>query len=74
MDRAWRGVVGELDDGGHDPAPHRHRTVVAGGGEFVGTPGAFLERLVAAAIEHELRRSPNVNLGYHTEKLRDCRR
>jgi hypothetical protein len=30
---------------------------------------AFLERLVAVALQHELRRSPNIDLGYHAAKV-----
>ncbi len=37
--------------GGSDPAPHGHPVVVAGGHEFVGSGGAFLERVVAIALE-----------------------
>jgi len=41
---AWRSVVGELADGGGDPAPGRGAIVIAGGCELVGAGGAFVER------------------------------
>ena len=41
---------------------------IAGDRELIGSSGAFLECLVAVALEHELRRPPNVDLGDHTVK------
>ena len=69
VDRAGRDLVGELDDGVHDPAPCGRAVVVAGGHELVSSSGAFLERLVAIAPEYQLRRPPNVDLRDHTLKL-----
>jgi hypothetical protein len=39
-----------------------------GGCELVGARDAFLERLIAVALEHELRCPPNVDIGYHAAK------
>jgi len=68
VDRAGRDLVGELDDGVHDPAPCGRAVVVAGGRELISSSDSFLERRVAAAFDHELRRPPNVDLGYHAGK------
>ena len=69
MDRAGRGLIGELPNGIRDPAPGGHAVIIPGGREFVGAGGAFLERLVAVALQHELRRSPNIDFGYHAAKV-----
>ena len=61
-------LVGELEDGGRDPAPSGRAIVVAGGRELISSSDSFLERLVAVALEHELRRPPNVDLRYHAGK------
>ncbi len=66
---ARRDLVRELGDRVHDPTPHGRPVVVAGGHEFVSSGGAFLERLVAIALEHQLRRPPNVDLRDHALKL-----
>ena len=66
---ARRGGIRELGDGESDPAPYGRPVVVAGGHELVGSGGAFLERLAAKALEHQLRRSPNVDLRDHALKL-----
>ena len=65
MERAGRYLVGELDDGAGDPAPDRGAFMVASGLELARTRGAFGLGLVAVALQHELRRAPNVDLGYH---------
>ena len=59
---ARRGRVRKLGDSSSDPAPHGRPVVVAGGYELVSSGGAFIERLVAIALEHKLRRPPNVDL------------
>jgi hypothetical protein len=64
VDRAGRGVVGELGHRRHDPAPGRRPVVIAGERELVSSSGAFLERFLAVALEHQLRRPPNVDLRY----------
>jgi hypothetical protein len=67
--RARRGLVGVLQDGVHDPAPGRRALSVAGGRELIiSSSGAFRLGLLAVALEHQLRRPPNVDLGYHTGK------
>ena len=62
MDLAGRGPVGELGHGGHNPAPSRRPVIVVGKRQLVGSCGAFVERLFAVALEHELRSPPNVDL------------
>ena len=64
VDRARRGLVRELSDGRHDPAPGRGAIVIADGCELVGASGAFLERALTVPLEHQLRRPPDVDLGY----------
>jgi len=55
VDRAGRDLVGELDDGVHDPTPCGRAVVVAGGRELISSSDSFLERRVAVAFDHELR-------------------
>jgi hypothetical protein len=69
---ARRGGICELGDGGSDPAPHGRPIIVASGYEFVSSGGAFLERFVAIALEHQLRRPPNVDFRDHPLKLHIC--
>jgi hypothetical protein len=57
------GRARELGDGGNDQAPHDRPVVVTGGHQFVGSGGAFFERFVTIALEHQLRCPPNVDLG-----------
>jgi hypothetical protein len=66
----WTGrrLVGELADGGGDPAPDDRAIVIILSGELPGTGGAFLERLVAVALEHQVGRAPDVDIGYHSGK------
>jgi hypothetical protein len=74
MHRAGRGLVGDLGDGRHDPAPSHRAVVIAGVGELVSSSGAFLKRSVTLAPEHQLRRPPDVDLGYHAVKMYGRRR
>jgi hypothetical protein len=60
--------VGELGDGSHYPAPRRRPIIIARESEIISSGGAFLECLLAVALEHQLRRSPNINLRYHAAK------
>ena len=69
MDSAGRGLVVELGHDGHDPAPRRRPVIVAGKRELVRSNGAFLERSLAIALEHEQCRPPNVDLGYQSGRL-----
>jgi hypothetical protein len=61
--------VRELDDGIPDPAPDRDAVVIVGGGELIGARIAFLERLLAVALEHQIGGAPDIDLGYHAEKI-----
>jgi hypothetical protein len=47
--------------------------VITGGGKLVGTRGALLERLVAIAFEHQVGSTPDIDLGYHAEKIASLR-
>ena len=69
VDSAGRGLVRELLDGGHDTAPGSRAIVIAGECQFVRASSALLKCVVAIAFEHELRRPPNVDLGYQSEGL-----
>src|ERR1700734_2225651 len=67
--RARGYFVRELCHCRHDPAPGRRPVGITGERELVGSSGAFLEGLLlAVALEHQLRRPPNVDLGYHAGK------
>ena len=63
--RAGRCVVRELQDGIGDPAPGHGAVIIAGGRELVSSSGTLLGRLIAVALEHELRCPPDIDLGYH---------
>jgi hypothetical protein len=69
MHPAGWGHVGQLNDNIRDPAPCRRAVLIIGGSEFIGTRHAFLKCAIAVALEHQLRRSPDVDLGDHTAKL-----
>jgi hypothetical protein len=58
-----------LSDGFHDPVPGRRSVIIAGECEFVSSRGAFLEGLLAIALEHQLRRPPDGDLGYHSTRM-----
>ena len=60
--------VGELGDGSHYPPPGHLPSIIASESELISSDGAFLDCLLAVALAHQLRRSPNVDLGYHTAK------
>lgn len=74
MHQAGRDRVGQLNDGIRDPTPCRRAVLIIGGSELVGAHHAFRKRVVAIAIEHELCRSPDVDLGYHATKVYGRRR
>ncbi len=69
VEGAGRGCVGELPDGIRDPAPDGHAAVIAGRCELVNARGAFLERLLAVALEHEGGGAPDVDLGNHAARF-----
>jgi hypothetical protein len=56
-------LLGELGHGRHDVTPGHHAIVIAGECKLVVAGGAFLQRSLAIALEHELCRAPNVDLG-----------
>jgi hypothetical protein len=70
VQRFGRRVVSELLDGGDNPAPGGGAVVITLSREFVGARRGFRERLLAVALEHELCRAPNVDLGYHGQRVR----
>ena len=61
--------VAELRHGRHDLAPGGRSSIVAGERQLVSSNGAFLERSLAIALDHELRRPPNVDLRYQSARL-----
>ena len=67
--RSGRCGVGELPDGTGDPAPGHRAVVIAFGRELVGTRGALLERVLTVTLEHQGGGAPDVDLGYHAEKV-----
>ena len=75
MDRAGRGLVRELGDGRHDPAPGRRPGIVAGERQLVSSSGAFVERLFAVALdlagsEKPVKNVETSNVGYLIEGRR----
>ena len=52
VDRAGWGLVRELLDRGHDPAPSRRSLVIAGKRQFVNANSALLKCVVTIALEH----------------------
>jgi hypothetical protein len=66
VDRAGRVVLTSWPtDGIRDPAPDGHAVVIAGRCELVNARGAFLERFLAIALEHQGGGAPDVDLGNH---------
>ena len=61
--------VGELLDGGGDPAPGVRAGVIAVGRELVGARDALLERLISVALQHQGGGTPDIDLGYHAGKI-----
>jgi hypothetical protein len=66
VDRARRCFVLELGHGIHDPPPGHRPIVIASRHELVGPRRAFVERLLAVALQHEGGGTPDVYLGDHT--------
>jgi len=52
---AGRGRIGELADGGRDPAPYSGAAVVADRRKFVGPPALSSSGLDTVALEHKQR-------------------
>lgn len=69
MERPGGRLVRELANGVGDPAPHGLAAVIVLRGEFVAARSAFLKGLVAVALEHEVGGAPDVDLGYHGNRL-----
>ena len=69
MQRSGRCRVGELLNGGCDPAPGVRAVMIAVGREFVGPRGALLERFIAVALQHQGAGTPDIDLGYHAGKI-----
>jgi hypothetical protein len=67
----WSGrrVVRQLDDGGGDPAPGVRAIVIAGGRELVNACATFLKRFVAVALHHQIGGLPDIDLGYHAQRI-----
>jgi len=57
-----------LGDGIPDPAPDRYAVVIVGGCQLTGARFAFLERLLAIALEHQVGGASDIDLGYHAAK------
>ena len=69
MDAAKRGLVRELGDGVHDPAPSRRSGIIGGERQLLGSCGAFVERLSSVALDDEQRGPPNINFGDQSGRL-----
>jgi hypothetical protein len=66
--------VGEFGDGRHDPVLGRRSVIVASECEFGSSSSALLQRLITVALEHQLRRPPDVDLRYHPLRMYGRRR
>jgi hypothetical protein len=60
--------VGKLADGRHDPTLGRRSGIIPSESKLVSSGSALLKRMFTVALEHQPRRAPNINLGYHTVK------
>jgi hypothetical protein len=58
--------VRKLADGVGDPAPDGGAVAIILGGELVCARRAFLKRLVAIPLAHQVGGAPDVDLEYHT--------
>ena len=67
--RPGRRFVCELGDRIPDRAPDRYAVVIVGGCQLIGARFAFLERLLAIALVHQVGGAPDIDLGYHAAKL-----
>src|SRR5437764_15495213 len=61
--RPGRRFVCELGGRIPDPAPDRYAVVIVGGCQLIGARFAFLERLLAIALEHQVGGAPDIDLG-----------
>src|SRR5580704_7693016 len=71
--RPGRRFVCELGDRIPGPAPDRYAVVIVGGCQLIGARFAFLERLLAIALEHQVGGAPDIDLGYHAAKTAPLR-
>ena len=69
VQRSGRRGVGELLDGGGDPAPGVRACVIAIRRELAGARYALLERLISVALQHQGSGTPDIDLGYHGGKI-----
>jgi hypothetical protein len=69
VERSRRRLVRKLADGIGDAPPDGGSIVIVLGGELVCTRGAFLERLVAIPLKHQVGSAPDVDLRYHAGQL-----
>jgi hypothetical protein len=58
-----------LFDGMRDPTPDSHPSVIAGRYKVLGTPVALGSSLVSVSLDHQVRDTPDVDLGYHAGRL-----
>jgi hypothetical protein len=69
VEPAGRGLVRESAHSRHDPAPGRRPVIIAGGRKLIRAQSAFLKYTITVALEHKLRRPPNIDLGYQSALL-----
>ena len=69
MHRPRRGCIRKLGHRRHDPAPGRRPVIIAGGRKLIRAQSAFLKYTITVALEHKLRRPPNIDLGYQSALL-----
>jgi hypothetical protein len=70
VQRAGRRRVGELAHGIRDPAPGRGAIVIVACGTFVSSGRAFVECLLAAALQHQGGGATDFDLRYHAGEIR----
>src|SRR6266851_2967409 len=70
----WSGrcCVREQPDYVANPKPDYLAGGVASCPELIGMTGGFLPGSVAIALEHQVRDTPIVDLGYHAAKVKGC--
>jgi hypothetical protein len=70
MQRPWRCFVFELRDRIGDAAPSGRACIIAGRRELVGAVVTFGARPGAVSLEHQVRGTSDINLGYHLRSAR----
>ena len=71
--RSGRDLVRELLNRSRNSAPDCCTVVIAGSGELIRADRTFVERFVAVALEHQVGGAPDIDLGYHTDKIASLR-